>query len=371
MMEPIFTILFCLLLLCYSIIFIYFRKGLSRLKKSGSAKTLSVSLIVPAHNEEKKLPRLLASLQSQNYPPELTEIILINDRSQDQTLNIMKQFAQQQPNIKFITIKNKLPGVAPKKRAIAEAIKQAQHEIIITTDADTTPGKNWIKEMVSSYTENTGMVLGYAPYRTSPPYNTLFHKILALEYFVMGAVTAATSGLGIPLTCNGANLSYKKKLFEQIGGFGNAIKWMSGDDDLLMHRILQKSDQKINYALAKTAAVFNDPPRNLVSFFRQRIRFSSKHIAYPGKVIFFLSLIYLFYLMLVGLIITVFFFPKLWLILISILVIKTFFEIRFLFPAQHLLEDRHLIHYYPLAVIPHIFYVVIFPLLGLLLPKRW
>jgi hypothetical protein len=75
--------------------------------------------------------------------------------------------------------------------------------------------------------------------------------------------------------------------------------------------------------------------------------------------------------MLAGLMITVFFLPKLLYLLIPALVIKTIFEIQFLLPAKHLLEDRHLLRYYPLTVIPHIFYVAIFPLLGLLMPKRW
>ncbi len=371
MIESIFKILFCILLLCYSIILIYFRKGLSKLKKPISTKKLSVSVIIPAHNEENTLPRLLRSLGSQNYPADLTEIILVDDRSEDETLKIMKEYAHQQSNIKIIKIDNNFPNVAPKKRAISEAIKKAQNEIIITTDADTNPGKNWIKGIASRYLKDTGMVLGYAPYRTEFPFDTLFHKILALEYFVMGSVTAATTALGFPLTCNGANLSYKRKLFNDIGGFGDSIQWMSGDDDLLMHRIKQKSNFKINYSPLKSTAVFNDPPENFKSFLRQRIRFSSKHIAYPLKVKLFLSIIYLFYLFLTGLIITVFFLPNLLPSLFITLFIKIFFEIRFLLPAKKLLENRNLLIYYPLTVIPHIFYVVIFPLLGLIMPKKW
>ncbi|MFO7892029.1 MAG: glycosyltransferase [bacterium] len=371
MIETIFTIIFCLLLVSYSIILIYFRKGLEKLNNPGSANRLSVSVIIPAHNEEKTLPRLLQSLQSQHYPAELTEIILVDDRSDDQTLNLMHQYTQQQSNTKIIKIDHKLPDISPKKRAIREAVKKAQNDIIITTDADAISGKNWINGIVSTYSENTGMVLGYAPYRTDPPFDTLFHKILALEYFVMGSVTAAATGLGFPLTCNGANLSYKRKIFHDIGGFGDSIKWMSGDDDLLMHRIKQKTDFKIKYSPLKSTAVFNDPPPNIRSFIRQRIRFSSKHIAYPLKIKLFLSLIYLFYLFLAGTIISVFFAPALLPLLLASLFIKISAELLFLMPAKKILENRNLLIYYPLAFIPHIFYIVIFPVLGLIMPKRW
>ncbi len=371
MCEPIFILLFCLLLLCYSAVLIYFRKGLSELKKPDSAKNLSVSVIVPAHNEEKTLPRLLSSLKSQNYPDELTEIILVDDRSDDRTLNLMEQFTQQQPHIKILKIDHTLPDISPKKRAIREAVRTAQNDIIITTDADAVPGKNWINSIVASYADNTGMVLGYAPYRTDPPFDSLFHKILALEYFTMGSVTAATAGLGFPLTCNGANLSYRKKIFNDIGGFGNSIRWLSGDDDLLMHRIKQRSSAEINFAAAESAAVYNDPPLNFSSFFRQRIRFSSKHIAYPLKVKLLLSVIYLFYFLLAGLLVTVFFIPPLLPLLLTTFCIKILAELQFLFPARKLLEKRNLLLYYPLVFIPHIFYIVIFPVLGLIMPKRW
>jgi len=371
MIEFIFISLFCLLLLCYSAILIYFRKGLSELKKPDSAKKLSVSVIVSAHNEEKTLLRLLSSLKSQSYPDELTEIILVDDRSDDQTLKLMDHFAQQKNNTTILKIEHTLPDVSPKKRAIREAIETAQNDIIITTDADAVPGKNWIKSIVAYYTDNTGMVLGYAPYMTDPPFDTVFHKILSLEYFVMGSVTAATAGLGFPVTCNGANLSYKRKLFNEIGGFGDSIKWLSGDDDLLMHRIKQKSSAEIKFAAAECAAVYNDPPQNFSSFIRQRIRFSSKHIAYPLKVKLFLSVIYLFYLFLAGLLVTVFLIPSLLPLLLAAFCIKITAELQFLIPAKKILENRNLLLYYPLSVIPHIFYMIIFPVLGLIMPKKW
>lgn len=156
-----------------------------------------------------------------------------------------------------------------------------------------------------------------------------------------------------------------------MGGFGDSIKWMSGDDDLLMHRIRRKSNAEIVYSPLKSSAVFNDPPLSFRSFIRQRIRFSSKHIAYPLKTKLFLSLIYLFYLFLAGLIMTTFFLPKFLPLIVISLFIKIFFEMRFLLPAKKLLENRNLICFYPLTIIPHIFYVVIFPVLGLVMPKRW
>lgn len=365
------TIFLLFLLTAYCLLLLFFRCGFAGCRNCYSSQNPPVSVIIPAHNEENSLPRLLKSLSSQNYPRELYTIILVDDRSRDKTADIMKNFASLHSNVKIIRINNTLPHVSPKKRAILEAIKISTADIIITTDADTSLSPGWIRGIASSYTKNIGMVLGYAPYRTDHPFNSLFHRILAFEYFVLGSVAAATAGMGIPVTCNGANLSYRKKIFEKIGGFGDTIKWMSGDDDLLLHRFRLSGLTKIKYTTLKDTPVFNDPPENFKSFIRQRIRFSSKHIAYPLKIKIFLFLIYLVNLSAAGLIISAVFFPDLLALLLFFLLIKSTFELMFLIPAQKLLEHRSLLKYYPLTAIPHIFYVIIFPLLGLLMPKKW
>ena len=117
--------------------------------------------------------------------------------------------------------------------------------------------------------------------------------------------------------------------------------------------------------------MFTNPPRNLKAFIRQRVRFASKHLAYPKKMIAVLGFVYGFYVLLLGMFIAAFWMPRLFIGLGLLLVLKSVFEILFLLPAQRLLENRNLLKYYPLAVIPHIAYVVIFPILGQILPRRW
>ena len=110
---------------------------------------------------------------------------------------------------------------------------------------------------------------------------------------------------------------------------------------------------------------------NFKHFIRQRIRFSSKHLAYPKPVVAVLSIIYLFYVcLLMNLIECLFHIPFL-IGTIILLIIKAIFELSFLYQAQKKLERRNLLVYYPLIVIPHIFYVSLFPILGQLFRKKW
>lgn len=371
MIYIIFTVLTFTLLTGYCFLLVYFGRGFSRLKSYSGTHRPTVTVIVPAHNEENTLPHLLKCLSKQLYPSELTEIVLIDDRSKDNTFKIIKTFASIHSNVITLKIKDTVHEISPKKRAITEAVKTSTGEIILTTDADASPGPNWISEMVRAYDENTGMVLGYAPYRTDRPFNTLFHGLLALDYFAMGAVASASVGVGYPTTCNGANLSYRREVFQKVGGFGETVKWLSGDDDLFLHRVRKKTSYQINFAITQDAAVFNNPPKNIREFVRQRIRFASKHLAYPAGMKVFLIGIYALNICLLSLMIGVFFsFSFVPIILIS-LGVKALFEIIFLIQGQRLLEKRNLLTLYPLAAIPHIFYVVIFPILGQFMKHRW
>ncbi len=354
------------LLAGYSALLIYLRKGFDRLRPGDLNYHPTVAVIIPAHNEEKNLPHLLDCLSRQDYPVHFREIILVNDRSVDQTYKIMETFASKYSNVKVIRIHDTVREISPKKRAITKGINSSTGEIILTTDADSSPGPNWISEMVQAYRKDTGMV-----YRTNPPFNTLFHRILALDYFAMGAIAASSVGINHPTTCNGANLSYRREIFQKVNGFGETAKLLSGDDDLFLHRVHKKCSLRINFTLTPGSVVFNNPPENFRKFVRQRIRFASKHLAYPLWLKAILSGIYLFNISLLWLIIGSFLSISYLPILIITLFCKAAFEIIFLSCGQHFLEKRNFLWLYPIAAIPHIFYVVFFPLLGQFRKKKW
>lgn len=355
----------------YLFLILYISRGLKQPVFCDGQYHPSVTVIVPCHNEEKNLPGLLECLAKQRYPEEKLQIIFINDRSNDQTESILKAFTETHTHTEYIKILKTPPGQAPKKHAITRGIDKAQGEIIITTDADTLPQPNWIYSIISFYTKDVGMVLGYAPYRTDGAFNNLFHQCLALEYYGLAVIAAASSGIGIPSTSNGANLSYRKRVFEKINGFGEMIKWLSGDDDLLMHRMKKLSPLKIVYALVPQAAVYTNPPYSFGHFIRQRIRFSSKHLAYPVRLLVFLFGIYFFFVFLLLQFIGMFFVPALIIPFLIQLILKSAGELYLLYKPLKWMESRPLLKYYPLVMLPHILYVVIFPILGQIMKPRW
>ncbi len=349
----------------------YLSNGFNQIKKQGRTDSKPmVSVIVSAHNEETHLPGCLECLQAQEYPPEKVEFLIVDDRSTDATGAVTDRFAEQDTRFRPISIKDRRPDFAPKKRAIDTAIRHARGEVILLTDADGRPGPNWVSGIVSYFTEQTDMVIGYAPY-TVKPAGHFTKSLLALEYLSHAAVAAATCGLGFPVTCVGTNMGYRKKLYTEIGGFGEYKPFISGDDDLFLTRVREAKQYTIRYADTPDTHVYNDPPQLWSKFLHQRMRYASKGFSYPKKVTAGLLAYYLFNLfMLVGLL-GFLFVPTVFYPVLAAYGIKSVAEFYFINLAGKTLHDTRFISRIPLVQVLHIPYVVVFGFLGQFKRFRW
>ena len=350
---------------------LYFYRGLLKLPKQERTSIKPfITVIVSAHNEEKNLPDCLKRLARQTYPREKIEFIIVNDRSTDGTAQIINHYVQQDERFKCLTINDRLADFAPKKRAIDLAIRQARGELILLTDADGRPGFRWAETVVSYFTENTHMVIGYAPYRIKPARHFI-KRLLALEYLSHAAVAAATTGLGWPLTCVGTNMAYKKSLYFEVGGFGPFKAHLSGDDDLFLTLVREAGKYKIKYASDYHAHVFNNPPTLWAKFLHQRMRYASKGFDYPFKVTMGLILYYAFNLLLsLKTLSAVFAFSFSWILLLAWL-LKMSAEFLFINKAARLLKDLRALIVFPIVSFVHPFYVVLFGAIGQLGYFKW
>ena len=179
--------------------------------------------------------------------------------------------------------------------------------------------------------------------------------------------------------CNGANLAYTKKAFEEVGGFAGIDTIASGDDMLLMHKIYKLHPDKVMFLKSQEVIVQTVPVNSIKEFFNQRIRWASKADKYNDKRIFaVLLLVYLVNVLLLALPFAAIFikatfnislFPftvvftilELW---IFLLVIKTIAELIFLMPVSKFFGKRSMLWLFPLMQPFHILYTVIAGWLG-------
>ncbi|MEM3443174.1 MAG: glycosyltransferase family 2 protein, partial [Candidatus Bathyarchaeia archaeon] len=108
-------------------------------KFSYEKKLPTFSIIVPVKNEEQVIGRLLSALSKLNYPKDKMEIIVVEDGSNDKTLEICMKHAQEHKGSMKILHK---PFSDGKPSALNYGIKHASGEIIGIFDADNVPDSN-------------------------------------------------------------------------------------------------------------------------------------------------------------------------------------------------------------------------------------
>jgi len=186
---------------------------------------------------------------------------------------------------------------AHKKRAVLFGMSHATGEIIITTDADCTHTSGWISAMIARFDQKTAMVSGPVLFDHG---DGLFGKMQTLEFAGLVLSGAGLIGNGTPVICNAANLAYRKRVFDEVGGFNDMMHVSSGDDELLMQKIAAQGKYDIRFCTASEAVVRTRPNENLKAFYRQRKRWASKSLHYQDKgLILQLALIFMFYVSLV------------------------------------------------------------------------
>jgi cellulose synthase/poly-beta-1,6-N-acetylglucosamine synthase-like glycosyltransferase len=329
----------------------------------------TVSLIVCARNEERRLPRLLRALERQQYPRDKLEICLVDDRSDDRTGDLMENFASLHPNVIHLRIDDTVPDFAPKKRAIDTAIRHTTGEVILLTDSDAVPGPLWIHEIAAAFTPDTAMVCGYSPYF---PRRSFLQKMLALEYFSHAAVAAGGIGAGRPLTCVGSNLAYRRDAYLGIGGFDGIAHWISGDDDLLLHKMHRAGIGEIRYVAQPESHAPVRPPRSWREFKSQRTRYASKGLHYQFAMTFSLVLVFLLNLLLCAGLLTAFFgWWEFFIPAVAFGLLKAAGEYLYLRWAATLFAVEKLLPVFPLAALLHPFYVVFFAMRGQFAKFNW
>jgi cellulose synthase/poly-beta-1,6-N-acetylglucosamine synthase-like glycosyltransferase len=261
----------------YVTVVLYLLHAFSRVRSGGSKATPFVSVIVAARNEETALPALLSALQSQSYPQ--IEILIVNDRSTDQTARIVADAAVKQSRIRLVNIVERSEILPPKKNALTVAIQQSRGEIICLTDADCIPPSAWVERLVEYFEPEVGMVAGFSPYNVSEKVRaefSAFQKVLVnfvrFEEILTSFLAASCSHSGFPWLCSGRNLAYRREVFDAVGGFSSSRGSVSGDDDLLLQAVRSKTRWKIVYALEEHTFVPTTPPTTATGFLHQRLR---------------------------------------------------------------------------------------------------
>ncbi len=270
----------------YGLLILFLAKGFDQLKppnaKKYKADTL-FSILVPFRNEASNLPQLLSSFAALDYPKDKTEIILINDRSDDNFEQVISEFKHDHKSINLVIIHGQSDSESPKKDAIELGLSKASNPWIITTDADCIVPKNWLQAFNGFIASDAPkMIVAPVTYFLGEGFLNKFQLLdfLSLQGTTIGSFGLKGKGLSRPFLCNGANLCYEKKAFLDVDGYKGNRDIASGDDVFLLEKMYDKFQDKVRFLKSEDAIVQTSAKESLKGLMQQRIRWAAKTSSY-------------------------------------------------------------------------------------------
>ncbi|MEZ4852685.1 glycosyltransferase [Flavobacterium sp.] len=335
--------------------------------RNGTPKKVSVSVIVCAKNEAKNVKQFVPLLLQQNYPN--FELVLIDDASTDETLDIFEEFEKQDSRVKLVKVANNEAFWGNKKYALTLGIKAAKNDYLLLTDGDCFPNsKNWISEMTAHFTEKKTIVLGYGAYTKVK--NSFLNKIIRFETLLTATQYFAWAKNGKPYMGIGRNLAYKTTEFYNVRGFIDHMKIRSGDDDLFINQAATAKNTTICFS--EDSFTYSEPKHTFKEWITQKRRHitTAKHYKTFDK--FQLGLFYFSQLSFLILAIILLAFQHKWIIVLTLVAVRYLFTWISLGMASEKLKEKDVMYWFPIIEI-----IVIFTQLSLFItnifskPNHW
>lgn len=182
---------------------------------------LGVSVIIPVFNGEATIGDCIIALMTQTYSAGNYEIIVVDDGSTDNTQEILQRY-----NIRYYHQKNQGPAAARNK-----GVEMAQGDVVIFTDADCIPGRDWISEMVAPFksTDVVGVKGAYKSKQTS-----LWARFAQIEFIERYHILSKHKYIDMVDTYSAA---FRKEVFLSLGCFDIAFPFPNGEDADLSYRM--------------------------------------------------------------------------------------------------------------------------------------
>jgi len=340
------------------------------------------SVIIAARNEAHNIADCLRSVFSQNIAVDRYEVIVVDDRSSDDTPRILRDAMGVYPNLRVVTIMETPPGVSPKKHAVTTAISTSVNEIIVFTDADCRVPNSWLASIDRYFADGADLVQGITTYSYPPGMDRMFWGLQSVDFLSHGVIAAAAIGADLPINSNANNMAFRREVFDRVGGYGEDVGVVLGDDDHLLQKVWAYSrgdkgistnsintnngcinnnsintdnistnnnnisTDKIVFMTDKSGAVETAPTPTPAELLEQRRRWGSVTVHYGARQVALLSAVFVFYLTISATAVMSIFSHTLWLpIFLSLMLIKVTGESALMIPGTRIFNKKCLRKY--------------------------
>lgn len=229
----------------------------------------SVTVLIPAHNEERVIAGSLAAMTALDYPSRKLSILVVDDRSEDRTGRIADSFVEKDPRVAVLhrdaTAK---PG---KAAAVADGMAKSSSDIIVLFDADYLPPPGLLKELVRPFEDpDVGATMGrVVPLNAD---RNLLTKLLDLERRAgYGTDQNGRALLNFVPQFGGTVGGIRRAALDSVGGWN--VGHLAEDTDLTFRLVL--GGWRVAYVCQ--ARCYEEVPEDWGSRFRQVRRWAYGH----------------------------------------------------------------------------------------------
>lgn len=231
-----------------------------------------VSVVICARDSYEYLVELVPALLSQDYPD--YEIVIVNDCSDDETEEYLKDLERKEPRIKPVQLMQHLNFFNGKKFPLSMGIKSAKNDLLVLTECNCMPTNNqWLRSVVGCYGNKTEIVIGYSPYVQK---KSLLNRLIRFDALQNALLYLSAALNRHPYMGIGRNLSYRKELFYRNKGFISHYTTSVGDDDLFISQAANKKNTEV--LIDAEDAIVTTPTHSFRLWMRQK---SSRYSTIP------------------------------------------------------------------------------------------
>lgn len=247
-----------------------------------SEKMPALSIIIAAQNEAENLSKNIPEILKQNYTD--FELIVINDRSIDETEEVLISLEKRHSNFRFFNANpnDQFPG---KKNALKTGIDNATSDYLVFTDADCIPASlDWLRHFGKSFNKGNQLVIGFGLFQKE---DNLINWLYRLDSIRIAIRYLTAAVLFRPYMAVGRSFGYTKTLFHEVNGFSTHEKIKSGDDDLF----IQSIPLETKHDVVLEALTISQTPKTLNEWITQKKRHLEAGKSYSVKSLILLTII--------------------------------------------------------------------------------
>jgi cellulose synthase/poly-beta-1,6-N-acetylglucosamine synthase-like glycosyltransferase len=207
-----FAYMFVSLYLLVLILLIYFKNRRTLFGVPQKTKDYSISVIIPAYNEEKTIESTVKNIFDIDYP-NIVEVLVVNDGSIDGTLDILKSLlSKYKSRLKILNKKN-----SGKADSLNKALEFAKGELVVLVDADSYPNHDSFSKLVGYFDDlKVGAVTAACTPRNRGGF---LEKLQVIEYKVIAFTRKLLDYIDSIYVTPGSLTVYRKSALKDIGGF--------------------------------------------------------------------------------------------------------------------------------------------------------